>query len=153
MYIFQPFESFWYVRPSRPTVKWTWTISGFSTNHIISISIYNLYHDANYNYSIVLDLYMPQEMCNLRVTSCCFFLFTLFNKWATSKDTYFKGGDCKYWTIKVWQVLPSSILLRAGLDYIEKVHCSRVYRGIELHDWLQNGFFTNHGCTHGNIFR
>ena len=39
-----------------------------------------------------VDLYKPQELCNLRMTSGCFFSFHLIQQVATSKDTYFKGG-------------------------------------------------------------
>ena len=62
--------------------------------------------------------------------------------------------------------------LRVKLDYVEEVHLSNKFRGMEQYDRLQKGFFTGrglhymqdlsfgglqawmnkHGCQHGNTF-
>ena len=76
--------------------------------------------------------------------------------------------------LDAWEVTPLTFeALRAGLDFSEQLHWSRIFRGMEQYNWLRNEIFTSwglhesrdfsngelqtwmeewHGCQHGKTF-
>jgi hypothetical protein len=48
--------------------------------------------------------------------------------------------------------MPCPYCLRVGLDDGEEVHRSRIFRGMEQYDWLQNRLFIGRGLCYGQDF-